>query len=89
MTKEQIIVANLKCNGCASTIRKELSKIEGLTDLEIDVEESTIHYAHEGVDKQVVINKLSSLGYPEINDKNGLLTQLKSYGSCMVGKLNS
>lgn len=46
MNNEQVIVANLKCNGCANSIKKELSKIVGLSDIMIEVEESTIHYTH-------------------------------------------
>lgn len=89
MKTEEIIVANLKCNGCASTINKELLKIEGIKSVEVAIEKDTITLSHENVPRNIIINKLHSLGYPEATEKNGLLLQLKSYTSCMIGKINN
>ena len=41
------------------------------------------------IDRQVIIDRLLQLGYPEATEKNGLLLQLKSYGSCMIGRINN
>lgn len=89
MKKEEIIVANLKCNGCASTIKKELLKLEHVKSVEVDIENDSISISHENVEREIIINKLHSLGYPEATEKNGLLLQLKSYSSCMIGKMNN
>ncbi|MDI1233452.1 MAG: heavy-metal-associated domain-containing protein [bacterium] len=88
MTTETIKIANLKCNGCASTIKKELQAIECVNTIEVDLENDSIQLSYT-TDRNLIINRLLDLGYPEATEKNGLLLQLKSYGSCMIGKLNN
>lgn len=89
MKTEEIIIANLKCNGCASTIKKELSALVGVKEVAVDVEKDAVNITYENIGRESIINKLHSLGYPEATEKNGLLLQIKSYGSCMVGRINN
>jgi copper chaperone CopZ len=89
MKTEEIIIANLKCNGCASTIKKELMLLEGISNVAVDVEKNAVNVTYENIDRSNITQKLYSLGYPEATEKNGLLLQLKSYGSCMIGKVNN
>ena len=89
MKTEEIIIANLKCNGCASTIKKELSSLSGIKEVAVDVERDAVKVTYENIDRESITNKLHSLGYPEATEKNGLLLQIKSYGSCMVGRINN
>jgi len=89
MKTEKITVANLKCNGCATTIKNELEKIDGVKNVEVEIETDTVTLSHEEIERKVIINKLHSLGYPEATEKNGLLLQLKSYTSCMIGTINN
>ncbi len=89
MKTEEIIIANLKCNGCASTIKKELSLLSGIKEVAVDVERDAVNVTYDTIDRESIINKLHSLGYPEATEKNGLLLQIKSYGSCMVGRINN
>ncbi len=89
MKTEEIIIANLKCNGCASTIKKELSSLNGVQNVEVDVEKDAVNITYDNIGRETIINKLHSLGYPEATEKNGLLLQIKSYGSCMVGRMNN
>jgi copper chaperone CopZ len=88
MKTEEIIIANLKCNGCASTIKKELSTLTGVKEVAVDVERDAVIVTYDTIGKSIII-KLHSLGYPEATEKNGLLLQIKSYGSCMVGRINN
>jgi hypothetical protein len=37
--------------------------------------------------RDMLTSRLYKLGYPEATEKNGLLLQLKSYASCMIGRL--
>lgn len=78
MTTEKIIIANLKCSGCATTIKKELEKSEGVNDVIVDPETDSVDLSYENIERDVIIQKLHSLGYPEATEKNGLLLQLKS-----------
>lgn len=89
MKTEDIIIANLKCNGCASTIKKELSSLVGVKEVAVDVEKDAVNVTYDNIGRESIINKLHSLGYPEATEKNGLLLQIKSYGSCMVGRINN
>lgn len=89
MTNEKIIIANLKCSGCATTIKNDLLAIKGVAETVVDIEKDTVDITYDGIDRQVIIDKLYSLGYPEAAEKNGLLLQLKSYASCMVGRVNN
>lgn len=89
MNTEKIIVANLKCSGCATTVRKELLKIADVKIVDVDVENDAIVVSYENNIRDKIISRLHALGYPEATEKNGLLLQLKSYTSCMIGKVSN
>ena len=42
MTTEKIIIANLKCSGCATTIKKELENLEGVQNVFVDPETDSV-----------------------------------------------
>ncbi|MEQ6123700.1 heavy-metal-associated domain-containing protein [Pseudotenacibaculum sp. MALMAid0570] len=82
-----IHIENLKCGGCAATIRKGILSIDSVDNVEVDVETSEVKVSHT---KDVVTHikeKLSKLGYPEAGDKNTVLHKAKSFVSCAVGRL--
>ena len=88
MKTEKIIIANLKCNGCANTIKKNLSEIEGVESVVVLHDEDAVTVAFsEPATRIDFTKKLHALGYPEATEANGLLLQLKSYGSCMLGRI--
>jgi copper chaperone len=89
MKTERIVIANLKCSGCENTIKTKLSEIKGVESVAVNQEEDavTIHFNGTAI-RADFTKKLHSLGYPEATEENGLLLQLKSYASCMVGRLN-
>lgn len=89
MTTETILVANVKCNGCATTIKNELQKIEGVSDVTVDKDADSITLSYPDDERKMIIDRLHELGYPEATEKNGLLLQLKSYASCMVGRIHN
>ena len=82
-------VENLKCGGCANTIKKGLISIDGIETVAIAIETSEITIQTN--DEEVIasaIKKLSSMGYPQVGDPNSMLKKAKSYVSCAVGKIN-
>jgi copper chaperone len=89
MKTERIIIANLKCGGCENTIKTKLSEIAGVESVSVNQEEDavTVHFTGTTARKDFT-DKLHSLGYPEATEENGLLLKLKSYASCMVGRIN-
>jgi len=85
-----INILNLKCNGCANTIKKGLLSLEGITEVEVTLENSEIkiNKVSEGI-FETVKAKLSKMGYPEVGDTNTLLHKAKSFVSCASGKINA
>ena len=86
---KSITIQNLKCGGCANTIQNALAKIGGLSDVTIDVDNSIIEYNIQSFQAELDMKeKLSSLGYPGIEDENTLAKKAKSYISCAVGRVS-
>ena len=85
-----IEIVNLKCGGCVNTVKKGLLSINGVNEVEVDLENSKVMIPIE--DKQILIQvkeKLSKMGYPEIGDANTMLHKAKSFVSCASGKMIS
>ena len=90
MTTAHSVTANLRCGGCESTIRKKLSAIPGVEKVNFDLETSTTSVELNESEKREELTKvLFSLEYPEAIEKKGLLTQRKSFGSCLSSKLSN
>lgn len=90
MKSETIVIANLKCGGCETTIKNALINIEGVKTVDIDAGSDAVTLSYEGdLKREVFTQKLYSLGYPEATEKNGLLLKLKSYQSCLMGKIEN
>lgn len=88
-----IEIENLKCGGCASTITKELSQMEGVLHVRVNNEENKVQLEHDALlSLDAVKDRLASLGYPEKGSVEGIkkiTANAKSYVSCAVGRLSS
>ena len=84
-----IKIENLKCGGCAATIKKGLLSIENVDEVVVDVENDTVSISSKNVLIDLIKEKLSKLGYPEVGDKNTLVHKAKSFVSCAVGRIES
>jgi copper chaperone CopZ len=83
-----IEVENLKCGGCANTIKQKLSVIEGVEEIVVEPEKSKVGIkAGKGLDLEKVKKTLSELGYPPVGSKNSVGKKAKSFVSCALGKL--
>ena len=83
-----IQIENLKCGGCAATIKKGILGIDSVSDVEVNVETSEVKVSHTNDVINNIKEKLSKLGYPESGDKNTVLHKAKSFVSCAVGRLD-
>jgi len=85
-----IDILNLKCNGCVNTVKKGLLSIEGINEIDVDLENSKVFVP---TDNEKILNevkaKLSKMGYPELGDANTMLHKAKSFVSCASGKMTS
>jgi copper chaperone len=85
----EIRVENIKCNGCATSVRDKLMKLNGVTAVEVDVANGIVKVG--GLDdgrRAEAIAALASMGYTEPGAGN-VLDAAKSYVSCMIGRINS
>ncbi len=83
----EIKVENIKCSGCAHTIKTAISKVSGVDDVAVNVAEGTVKVDGD-IEEQVVVEKLRAMGYPLPGTGSGLTTAT-SYVSCMIGKISS
>jgi len=89
MIIEKIYIQNLKCGGCANTVKSVLAKEKGVQKVDVNVEDALVTIEHHGETKrETFIQNLTQKGYPEIDTNNGTLTKAKSYVSCMIGRMN-
>ena len=88
MNTETIIIDNLKCGGCANTVTKQLKSMDGVQNVTVDVETSTVVVEkEEAITRVLLLEKLAKWGYPEIGTSN-LVQKAKSYVSCAIGRLD-
>ncbi|NQV78565.1 MAG: heavy-metal-associated domain-containing protein [Lutibacter sp.] len=85
-----IEILNLKCGGCANTVKKGITAIEGVNKVEVNVETSEVTI--DAIDELVIASvkkKLSRMGYPEVGDDNTIIHKAKSFVSCATGRITS
>ena len=92
--KHNFQVENIRCGGCENTIQKNLNEINGVEDIQVNIEEkivtvTTNSMAKDGI-RQLISEKLTGLGYPEAGEKgsNNFKTRATSVVSCAIGKLS-
>lgn len=89
MQKETLYIDNLKCGGCANTIRKALGQFSELSSIDIDVEKGAITLcSDEELQRSEYFSVLNKLGYPEVGTTT-LLQKGRSYISCAIGRVKT
>ena len=79
----------MKCQGCANTIRRELTWIGEVISVDVNLEESSVKVDYTGKNnmREAFVEKLRKLGYPE--EGTGKFNQrVKSYVSCAIGRVH-
>ncbi|MEP7108803.1 MAG: heavy-metal-associated domain-containing protein [Ferruginibacter sp.] len=87
MTTHEVFVENIKCGGCMNTIKTALLRIKGVSAVEIFKEDDKVCITGIAIEKDELVAKLASLGYPEKGNNNPLY-KAKSFVSCAVGRLS-
>lgn len=88
MTQE-IIIENLKCGGCANTIKKGVLSIDDVESVEVNLETSQVKYTTSEDVLNEVKEKLSKIGYPVAGEKNTVVHKAQSFVSCAVGRIDN
>lgn len=90
---ETFEVSNVKCSGCAGTLKKALLSEFGTieVDLEVMPRKITLDINDSDIDK--LKEALRKLGYPLTSDKlttfETVSTTAKSFVSCAIGKVDN
>ncbi|MBT8187977.1 MAG: heavy-metal-associated domain-containing protein [Croceitalea sp.] len=95
-TNEQILksllipIQNLKCGGCAHTIKEKLLLLEPVKEVRVHIDESTIElFSNLDLEVPLIKKVLSKMGYPPLDEQNDLGKKVKSYVSCAVGRMKN
>lgn len=87
LTTHQVIVDNIKCDGCINTIKNTLFKLRGVTSVQVFQELNKVCISGVAIDREEMISELAALGYPE-RGNNNIFQRAKSYVSCAIGNLH-
>jgi copper chaperone len=91
--KTKIWTDNLKCGGCAASIKKGLKSLNGVSEVTVDIENESVEITHsDDLAIHLLKDKLASMGYPEkgtLEGLNKLAASAKSYVSCAIGKISN
>jgi len=88
----QINVENIKCGGCAATIRSRLEAMESVNKIDVDIAEGIVSVEGSEDTRKAVTAKLLKLGYPQSGTAEGIAAakaRAKSFVSCAVGRLSA
>lgn len=89
---DDILIDNLKCGGCQTTIKNTLKKIHGVEKVVVNEETKHVTVMHdESVTRNALTKALRKMGYPEngtVEGFNKVLIEGKSYLSCAIGRLS-
>ena len=91
--KTTIYIDNLKCSGCAGSIKKSLKSFAEVSEVSVDLEHESVEITHiDDFPIESLKEKLSSMGYPEKGRLEGFdkfAANAKSYVSCVIGKIST
>ncbi len=90
--KHVIEVENIKCGGCANTIKGKLGALEGTSDVQVDIENGRITLEAPEDSRPSLVETLLASGYPETGSVEGIKAakaKAKSFVSCAIGRMGS
>jgi len=91
--KQTYEVLNVKCGGCANTLKTKLLEAFGEVEVNLEVEPRQITLDIEESKLPALREALKKLGYPmsdeDLSTMEGFSTTAKSFVSCAVGKMGS
>ena len=86
-------VLNVKCGGCAGTLKSKLKDEFGDVDVDLEVMPRVITIHKDDIDEDRLREALKTLGYPMVDEDmnfiEGVGAKAKSFVSCAIGKANS
>ncbi len=87
----EISVDNIKCGGCAATIKSKLVQLDGVNSVAVAIEQGIVSIDGEESFLDAVAAELLRLGYPETGTAEGIraaAAKAKSFVSCAIGRID-
>ncbi|MEZ5541349.1 MAG: heavy-metal-associated domain-containing protein [Pseudomonadota bacterium] len=87
-----IEVENIKCGGCANTIKTKLGALPGVSAVQVDIEHGRITLEAPAESRASLVETLLASGYPEQGSVEGIKAakaKAKSFVSCAIGRMGS
>ncbi|MCB4747271.1 MAG: heavy-metal-associated domain-containing protein [Sulfurovum sp.] len=85
-------VQNVKCGGCAHTLKEKLRPLFGEVEVNLEKEPRQIMLDIEESQIETLSKILKEMGYPFVGEKMGFMesgsAKAKSFISCAIGKIN-
>jgi len=86
MKRHTLELDNIKCHGCAASIKSRLKK-SGFENIIVDVDQGKVEIdAPSDRNIEEALSLLKKMGYPE-RHQSKLGDAARSYVSCMIGRL--
>ena len=87
-----IAVEDIKCGGCANTIRSKLVEQELARVVDVDIQLGEVHVHGNPEWRTQVAAALAKMGYPEVGSVEGMkaaAAKAKSFVSCAIGRIDN
>ncbi len=87
-----IAVENIKCGGCANSIRTKLLSEALVQAVDIDIEHGQVRVEGDLESRESVAMALARMGYPETGSVEGMraaAAKAKSFVSCAIGRIDN
>jgi len=85
-----IEVENIKCGGCANSIRKGLLEDARVNEVDVDIEGGKVSIDGDESARDEIAMSLAHMGYPEVGSVEGMkaaAAKAKSFVSCAIGRI--
>ena len=85
-----ISVENIKCGGCANTIKTRLVDLPSVSSVDVEIETGVVTVDGDEAQREKIAAELLRLGYPESGTAEGLkaaAAKAKSFVSCAIGRI--
>jgi copper chaperone len=92
MMSYTIAVENIKCGGCANSIRSKLLSQALVQAVDVDIEHGEVRVEGELESREKVAMALARMGYPETGSVEGMraaAAKAKSFVSCAIGRIDN
>ncbi len=91
--RKTLQVMNVKCGGCANTLKEALFQTFGEVEVDLTKTPREITLDIEEEQMEVLAKSLKKIGYPLTTEQMGFVentsAKAKSFVSCAIGKMNT